>query len=84
MESIKIILWGAGNTAKEALEYISDTVVIIGILDNNPTIKEFEGIPVLEKEHICTYNYDYMLYVLYIMRKFIDSFYIWELAHVKY
>lgn len=39
----KIILWGAGNTAKEALEYISDTVVIIGILDNNPTIKEFGG-----------------------------------------
>lgn len=40
----KIILWGAGNTAKEALEYISDTVVIIGILDNNPTIKEFGGV----------------------------------------
>ncbi|MBO5144618.1 MAG: hypothetical protein J6C19_03660 [Lachnospiraceae bacterium] len=57
----KIILWGAGNTAKEALQYISNTVVIIGVLDNNPAIKEFEGIPVLEKKHISTYDYDYIV-----------------------
>lgn len=57
----KVILWGAGNTAKEALQYISDEITIIGVLDNNPEIESFGGLPILEKCKLSTYDYDYIV-----------------------
>ena len=44
MDICRIILWGAGNTAREAMKHISEAVEILGFLDNNPDIKEFEGL----------------------------------------
>lgn len=61
MTVYRVIIWGAGNIAREALKYVSSTVKIIGFLDNNPDIKEFEGLNALEKEKIGEYEYDYIV-----------------------
>ncbi len=61
MDICRIILWGAGNTAREAMKHISEAVEILGFLDNNPDIKEFEGLYALEKENIKDYDFDYIV-----------------------
>lgn len=60
-DKYKIIIWGAGDTAREALKYKSDIVEVMGFLDNNSNIKEFEGLQALEKDSICQYDYDYIV-----------------------
>lgn len=56
-----IIIWGAGETAREALSCKSDAVEVQGFLDNNPSIKEFEGLKALEIDHIDKYEYDFIV-----------------------
>lgn len=60
-ENYRIIIWGAGQIARETLSYKSDTVDVLGFLDNNPEIKEFEGLQALEKEDIYKDGYDYIV-----------------------
>ena len=52
MNTYRIILWGAGNTAREALKFVSKSVKILGFFDNDPKITEFEGLHALDKENI--------------------------------
>lgn len=57
----RIIIWGTGNTAREALKYVSDNVEIIGFLDNNVAIREFAGLKALSIEKIEEYDYDFIV-----------------------
>lgn len=61
MSTYRIILWGAGNTAREALKYINGKAEVIGFLDNNQNIKNFEGLSPLKKENIREYKYDFIV-----------------------
>mgnify|MGYP001089843523 CR=1 FL=1 len=61
MNTYRIILWGAGNTAREALKFVSKSVKILGFFDNDPKITEFEGLHALDKENIEQYEYDYIV-----------------------
>ncbi len=60
-EKYYIIIWGAGDTARETLKYQSDTVEVLGFLDNNPDIKEFEGFRALEKSIVYNGDYDFIV-----------------------
>lgn len=57
----RIIIWGAGDSAREAIRYKNDAVEILGFLDNNSDIKEFEGLLALEKDIVYEGNYDYIV-----------------------
>ena len=61
MERYDIIIWGAGDTARETLKYQSDTVEVLGFLDNTPDIKEFEGLRALEKNIVYNDEYDFIV-----------------------
>lgn len=60
-ENYHIIIWGAGNIAREVLSCKSDAVEVLGFLDNNPDIKEFEKLRALEIDDIYQNNYDYIV-----------------------
>ncbi len=48
----RIIIWGAGNIGREALQHVSDWVEVLGFMDNNASIKEFGGLKRLEMEEL--------------------------------
>lgn len=60
-ENYHIIIWGAGESAKEALRCKSDVAKVQGFLDNNPDIKEFEGLRALEIDSLDQYEYDFIV-----------------------
>ena len=43
------------------MKYQSDTVEVLGFLDNNPDIKEFEGFRALEKSIVYNGDYDFIV-----------------------
>lgn len=60
---MKIILWGAGVSAKIAIYHRGDDIEIIGLIDNdkNKQGKEFNGYPVYAPEKIKELVCDYVL-----------------------
>lgn len=57
----RIIIWGAGDIAREVIKHKSEKVEVLGFLDNNPAIKEFEGLQALDKNKIHEEDYDYIV-----------------------
>ena len=57
----RIMIWGAGDIAREVIKYKNEKVEVIGFLDNNPAIKEFEGLRALDKNKIHEEDYDYFV-----------------------
>lgn len=57
----QIIIWGAGNTARHTLKHMDGRAEVLGFLDNNSDIREFEGLEALEKEQLRTIGYDYVV-----------------------
>lgn len=57
----RIIIWGAGDIAREVIRCKNDTVEVLGFMDNNPDIKEFEGLRDLEKSKLYEEVYDFIV-----------------------
>lgn len=57
----KILIWGTGNTTKNALGYLSKEVEIIGFCDNNFGEESFLGYPIIGREYLRKYDYDYIV-----------------------
>ena len=57
----RIIIWGAGDIAREIIKHKNEKVEVLGFLDNNPAIKEFEGLQALDKNKVYEEDYDYIV-----------------------
>jgi hypothetical protein len=72
----KIVIWGTGNTARQALDCLSDGIEIAGFCDNNTSVSRFENFEVLNWKDLNDLSFDYILicsiYFEEILKQLID------------